>query len=173
MTEFEPQPGSHRHPDAEPLWARESFTDYAEWDEPAAGADRGAEGDDEGDSADDYAGDSAASPLADEVVRLIGGVQDWARRTFTEAAASTHTGPECQWCPLCQFLAVLKGDRPDVTERVAEAGTAMLTALRAVVESAGGAGAASSGRHAHPGPGGEPDVPRVQRIDLGDSGDPR
>jgi hypothetical protein len=102
--------------------------------------------------------DEPRAPLADEAVRLVGAVQDWARQTFP-TPADGHGGPECQWCPLCQFVAVLRGDRPEVTERVAEAGTALASAFRALVD------AASSGA-ATPA---EPKAPRVQRIDLGNA----
>jgi hypothetical protein len=101
------------------------------------------------------------SPLADEAARLIGVVQEWTRQTFP-AAPEGHTdagAPVCQWCPLCQFMAVLRGDRPEVTERVTEAGAALASALRAIVDAA--ATAAPGGEAA------KPDAPRVQRIDLG------
>jgi hypothetical protein len=98
------------------------------------------------------------SPLVNEAVRMFGVVQDWARQTFP-APADGHGGPECQWCPLCQFAAVLRGERPEVTERVAEAGTALMSAMKAFVEAA--ATAAPSPR-SKPGPG------HVQHIDLGE-----
>ena len=75
-------------------------------------------------------------------------------------AADGHGGPECQWCPLCQFMAVLRGERPELTERVAEAGTALASAV--------GARARRRGRPAPPGRHATPTAPpRVQRIDLG------
>jgi hypothetical protein len=55
---------------------------------------------------------------------------------------------------------VLRGERPEVTERVAEAGNAVMSAMKAFV-----AAAAQSGAHREPA-----DRPRpagVQRIDLG------
>jgi hypothetical protein len=102
--------------------------------------------------------DEPRPPLGDEATRLIGAVQEWARQTFP-AGRDGHGGPECEWCPLCQFMAVVRGERPEVTERVAEAGTAVASAFRALME------AASSGAP------GKTDTPRVQRIDL-DLGDP-
>ena len=65
----------------------------------------------------------------------MGAVQDWARRTLP-APPSGHPGPECQWCPLCQFASVLRGEHPELAERVAEAGTALVDALRALAETA-------------------------------------
>lgn len=102
-------------------------------------------------------------PLAEEVVRLLGAVQDFARQNFPAAQADhDHSGggaPVCTWCPLCQFMAVLRGDRPEVTERVTEAGAALASALRAVLDAAT-AGTPAGAPPADP-------APRVQRIDLG------
>jgi hypothetical protein len=102
--------------------------------------------------------DDPRPPLADEAVRLMGAVQEWARQTFP-AGRDGHGGPECEWCPLCQFMAVLRGERPEVTERVAEAGAAVATAFRALLDAAA------------PGEAAKPATPRVQRIDL-DLGEP-
>lgn len=98
-------------------------------------------------------------PLSDELARLLGSVQQWTRENLPPAAEGAAT---CEWCPLCQFVAVLRGERPDVTERVAEAGTAVASAIRGLLDvamsSRPGASDAQSG-------------PRVERIDLDDSTD--
>jgi hypothetical protein len=101
------------------------------------------------------------SPLADEATRLLGAVQEWARQNFPAVPADhDHSGaPVCTWCPLCQFMAVLRGDRPEVTERVTEAGSALASALRAVLDAAV-TGSASGAPRPDP-------SSRVQRIDLG------
>jgi hypothetical protein len=107
--------------------------------------------------------------LADEARKLIAMAQDWAKRTIPE-----HTGPECQWCPLCQLAAALRGEYPELTERVAEAGAAIANAVRALAESAA---AAAPGQRPKPGtsavpPPADPPArrPRVQRIRLDDDG---
>jgi hypothetical protein len=95
------------------------------------------------------------APLADEAMRLLGAVQDWARQNFP-AAPDGHgvpSGAVCQWCPLCQFMAVLRGERPEVTTRVAEAGTAVASAFRALLDAAASKPA-------------DPPASRVQHIDL-------
>lgn len=106
-------------------------------------------------------GDPPAAPFAAEALRVVSAVQDWARASFPEPAPDGHTGPECQWCPLCQFVAVLRGERPELTERVAEAGAALASAVKAVLD------AAAAGPDARPGASRPPATPRVQRIDLG------
>jgi hypothetical protein len=102
--------------------------------------------------------DEGRTPLTDEAMRLLAAMQEWTRQTFP-AGRDGHGGPECEWCPLCQFMAVLRGERPEVTERVAEAGAAVASAARALLDAAG------SARPGGPAP--EPQPPRVQRIDLG------
>lgn len=118
---------------------------------------------DEFDEDDEFAseGPEEASPLVGEAVRVLSVVQDWVRQTFP-APADGHGGPECQWCPLCQFAAVLRGERPEVTERVAEAGTALMSAMKAFAEAAATAAPMPTKDRPKPGPG------RVQPIDLGD-----
>lgn len=117
----------------------------------------------------------------DETLRLVTSMQesmqDWARRSFADAGTgsatdgtaqpgSEHTGADCQWCPLCQFVAVLRGDRPEITAKVAEAGTAVITAMRALLDAAVDAsGSPSAGKHASPARTSDAQ-PRVQRINL-------
>jgi hypothetical protein len=126
-------------------------------------------------------------PLGEQAARLVASVQDWALRSFASSDAMPATnaghsanGGNCQWCPLCQLVAVLRGDRPEVTARVAEAGAAVVAALRAIADAASGAAPAdtvqttgadeptdsATGQHRRPAPG--PATSRVQRIDLTD-----
>ena len=108
--------------------------------EPAGGADRGA-------GADAGPGDGLASAAA-EAARLAEAAGEWARRSLPE------------------LVAVLRGERPGVTERVAEAGTAVAAALRAVRDAlttpADATGRRPGGGHSTDGP----PPPRVQRIEV-------
>jgi hypothetical protein len=108
--------------------------------------------------------DPPRTDVGDEARRVMAAVQDWARRTFPEPP-SGHGGPECQWCPLCQFASVLRGERPELSEKVAEAGAALANAFKAIVDSAVAQGQSRAGTGegaaTRPTP-----VPRVQRIDL-------
>jgi hypothetical protein len=114
-------------------------------------------------TADDPTPD-ATSALAADALRLIGSAQEWAKSAFAETSVDKHveghTGPDCQWCPLCQFVAVLRGERPELTERVAELGSALVTVLRATLDAA--TNAAPPGQHRA-----EDNRARVQHIDLG------
>lgn len=89
----------------------------------------------------------AHGSLADEAVKLLDAVQEWLRREPLAEHLATGA-PECTWCPLCQLVAVLRGERPDVNDKIAS----LVAALRAVFD-ATDAGAARP--------------PHVQHIDLG------
>lgn len=85
-------------------------------------------------------------PLGEEAARLVDAVRDWAARTFPDVdraladgglASSTDaaTGAEeCRYCPVCQAISVLRGQRPEVTDRLADAVTAAAGALAAVTD---------------------------------------
>ncbi|HEY3630009.1 MAG TPA: hypothetical protein VGL21_03880 [Jatrophihabitantaceae bacterium] len=96
--------------------------------------------------------------IGDEAAKLLDAVQDWARRNLGESSHIATGAPECQWCPLCQLIMVLRGDRPELTEKITDATASMVAALRTLLD------AATS--HAQPA-----QQPRVQRIDLSDSGE--
>jgi hypothetical protein len=124
----------------------------------------------------------AAGP--DAGARLVDAMHEWARSTFGEAeSAHIATGaPECTWCPVCQLITVLRGDRPEVTERLSTAASAVADALQALLDasarpqSAAPAPAAEAtaptGAPAEPAPpgprAGRRPKRRVQHIDLDD-----
>lgn len=106
--------------------------------------------------------------IADEAVRLLDAVSDWVRRNL-EGPASSHiaTGaPECTWCPICQLIALVRGDRPEIGEKISEAGASVMNAARTLIDAAAAQAAA-----ARPGSGGTQPTPRVQHIDLAGDGD--
>jgi len=99
-------------------------------------------------------------PLADELVKLLGAAQDWLHRTLGDpSTAKIATGAaECSWCPLCQLISVVRGDRPEITEKLSEAQSAVAGLLRSLADAAGTATARAQQ--------GAQSGPRVQRIDL-------
>lgn len=115
------------------------------------------------DAAGSTGGDDARSTpdLAEETRRIVGAVQDWMQRTVPES----HGGPDCQWCPICQFAGVLRGERPEVADKLAVAGAAVAEALKSIVELATAPPSRGGGvpqpAHERPRP-----RPRVERIDL-------
>ena len=78
---------------------------------------------------------SSGERAGDDAGRLLASLQEWARRTMPEPP-SGHGGPECQWCPLCQFASILRGENPEVSARLADAGNALVGAFRAVLDAA-------------------------------------
>ncbi|MDQ1733141.1 MAG: hypothetical protein QOK10_3300 [Pseudonocardiales bacterium] len=104
-------------------------------------------------------------PLGEEAMKLIGAAQQWLHRGVSDpSTARIATGtPECAWCPICQLLAMVRGDGPAegtaavLAERFSEVQSAVAGLLRALAESMGGAA----------GTPGQSPTPRVQRIDLG------
>jgi len=86
-------------------------------------------------------------PLAEEAARLVGAAPDWLHRVVGEPdSPRIATGaPECCWCPVCQLIATLRGDRPELVERLAEAQTALAGVLRALADAAKPAGREPTG----------------------------
>ncbi|WP_375493772.1 hypothetical protein [uncultured Jatrophihabitans sp.] len=104
--------------------------------------------------------------LGDETRKLLTAVQEWTQRNFP-APPSGHGGPECQWCPLCQLASALRGEHPELTDRIGEAAAAVANALRVLADpTTERARGAASAQPAAPGPGRRAPRPRVQRIEL-------
>ena len=115
-------------------------------------------------------GAHAAPGMSDDVRKLIDGVQDWVRGVLP-SPEHLHTGPDCQWCPLCQFAEVVRGDHPEVAEKITEAGAAFVNAVRAVFDAAGKPPSTSRAPAPaqRPRPRPYPSKPRVEHIRLDES----
>jgi hypothetical protein len=103
------------------------------------------------------AGNEAIGSLAEEAARLLGAAQQWAQRIVADAPISTG-GADCQWCPMCQLIAALRGDRPELTAKAVDTVTTVVEALQA---------AFGGHEHAAPAP-----PTGVQRIDLSEHSAP-
>ncbi len=93
--------------------------------------------------------------ITEEARRLAEAFADWTHEHSDGLVAGAGTSEQCRYCPLCQLIAVLRGDRPEVSARVVETGTAFLQALRSVLAPAD-----------TPPASGQPPTPWVQHIDL-------
>jgi hypothetical protein len=104
--------------------------------------------------------------LNSEAARLVSAVQEWARNAFAPAAAERHSpAAECvPWCPICQFAGILRGEHPEVTERLAEAGAALAGAMKALSDAA--LARAQADRPDAAGNGRPSPAPRVQHIRI-------
>jgi hypothetical protein len=89
-------------------------------------------------------------PLADEVSRLLGALEDWVRDGGISGVASGATawagqhiggGQECTICPICQLLALLRSAQPETYAHLLTAVTSLTAALRSVAPTGVRAGA--------------------------------
>jgi hypothetical protein len=102
--------------------------------------------------------------LNSEAAKLVSAVQDWARNAFGAAPAERHSTECVPWCPICQFAGILRGEHPEVTERLAEAGAALAGAMKALSDAAlarAQAAGPDATRNGRPSP-----APRVQHIRI-------
>lgn len=78
---------------------------------------------------------TAPGPLAEEAARLVEALGEWARGAVGDVhVPSVGAGPECQVCPVCQLLALLRRTQPETFGHLAEASASVVAALRTVVE---------------------------------------
>ncbi|SDJ13679.1 hypothetical protein SAMN05444157_1924 [Frankineae bacterium MT45] len=87
-------------------------------------------------SAGGAGGSEPLGSVADEAGKLFAAMQDWAAHNLGDASHIATGAPECTWCPICQVIAVLRGDRPEVSEKIATAASAAVEALRAFLDAA-------------------------------------
>ena len=98
--------------------------------------------------------------LAEELRLLIDTaaerMQPWLQRV-AEAGDGSHTPETCGWCPLCNGVALLRGDRSELAAKAAEHAAGLIAVLRAALRepdappppSSGGEPAAAGERVQH------------------------
>ncbi|MGI8723017.1 MAG: hypothetical protein ACR2JG_12405 [Geodermatophilaceae bacterium] len=74
------------------------------------------------------AGEPVAGPAA-EARRLVEALGDWASTRLGTTEHLATGAPECDVCPVCQLVAALRGQRPDVLARLGDAWAAFLGVL--------------------------------------------
>jgi hypothetical protein len=92
---------------------------------------------------------------AEEAVKLLGALEDWARTKAAPLLDEEHlaTGsPECTVCPVCQAVGALRHVRPEAVEHLLDATASLVAALRAAA--------------APPHPAEPPTGARVEHIDV-------
>ena len=91
--------------------------------------------------------------------------QGLAAPSGSDEDAGPH-GRDCRWCPVCQAVAVVRGQRPEVTAALADVLTATAAALRSFAEAGrpDPAGEPAGEAPADSGPGDPPPV--MQRIEI-------
>jgi hypothetical protein len=77
-----------------------------------------------------------APDWVEQARRLVTGLgQTLGAALREEDGAGAHPS-DCRWCPVCQVAAVVRGERPEVTDALADVLTAAAAALRTVSERA-------------------------------------
>ncbi len=77
--------------------------------------------------------------LADEAAKLADAAQTWARGEgpgrMSNAVGHMATGdPACCVCPVCTVIVLLRGERPELTGRLAESLAGLVTAGQGLLE---------------------------------------
>src|SRR4051812_12951174 len=80
--------------------------------------------------------------VGEEATRLFAAFEAWvhnaaggASAAFNAADSHMATGSaECQLCPVCRLIALMRGTRPEVFEHLVDATSSMLAALRAAID---------------------------------------
>jgi hypothetical protein len=88
---------------------------------------------------------SEVGSAAEEAVKLFAAVEDWARRKAGHVLDEDHvaTGSaECQLCPVCQGIGVLRHVRPEAVEHMLDAAASFVAALKTAVAAPPADGAA-------------------------------
>jgi hypothetical protein len=107
---------------------------------------------------------TTGADLAEPLRRLLEALRTAAETGPGEPAADGEpVAGECKWCPHCQVLAVLRGDRPELTAALGDVLTTAVAALRQFSGETAPPAAEPTDEEAAPS--GDP-APRVQRIDL-------
>lgn len=73
---------------------------------------------------------------AEEAVKLFAAMEDWARKKAGHVLDEEHvaTGSaECQMCPVCQGIGVLRHVRPEAVEHMLDAAASFVAALKTAV----------------------------------------
>jgi hypothetical protein len=102
--------------------------------------------------------------VAEEAAKLFEALHT---QNGTEQNGKAHTGPECQWCPLCQLYSLVRQARPETVEQVGHAVTGVLGSLRDLLDAA--TESVRAAREDRPEP---EDQKKAERIDVSEDPEP-
>jgi hypothetical protein len=77
-----------------------------------------------------------APDWVEQARRLVTGLGQTLGPALRETDAAGAHPADCRWCPVCQVAAVVRGERPEVTNALADVLTAAAAALRTAAERA-------------------------------------
>jgi hypothetical protein len=103
-----------------------------------------------------------APDWVEQARRLVTGLgQTLGAALREEAGAGAHPS-DCRWCPVCQVAAVVRGERPEVTDALADVLTAAAAALRTAPAPAPAPAPEAEAEAEEP----APPTPPVQHIEI-------
>ena len=105
---------------------------------------------------------SDAPDWVEQARRLVTGLGQTLGSALNETDAAGAHPADCRWCPVCQVAAVVRGERPEVTNALADVLTAAAAALRTASERASAPSPEGEAEAASPAP---PAAP-VQHIEI-------
>jgi hypothetical protein len=110
-----------------------------------------------------------APDWVEQARRLVTGLGQTLGAALREGDGGDAHPSDCRWCPVCQVAAVVRGERPEVTDALADVLTAAAAALRTVSERA--SAPAPEAEAEEPAPEAEagepaPSAPPVQHIEI-------
>jgi hypothetical protein len=89
---------------------------------------------------------------------------------------AARSGPECQWCPVCQLIAKVRTTSPETIEQLSTAAAGVLGSVRSLLEAAADAARqAREDAESRTAKAKEPERParsRVDRIDVSEDPEP-
>ncbi|WP_299057752.1 hypothetical protein [uncultured Nocardioides sp.] len=100
-------------------------------------------------------GTDGVGDLGEEAARLLGVLASFTRSVDEHVATGA---PECEWCPVCRAVHVVRSASPEVRDHLATAASSLLQAAASLLASAGGA--------TTEGDGGSPSDDGLEHIDL-------
>jgi hypothetical protein len=101
-----------------------------------------------------------APDWVEQARRLVTGLGQTLGAALREGDGGDAHPSDCRWCPVCQVAAVVRGERPEVTDALADVLTAAAAALRSVSERASAAAAEPAAEEP------PPPAPPVQHIEI-------
>ena len=133
-------------------------------------------------------GEDRVGSVAEEAVKLMGALQDWAKESAgdtagaagaaaTGAAEALHGlnehiatgGEDCRYCPVCQVISAVRETSPEVKAHLATAATSLMHAAAGVLATK--IPDDSSARRPGSGERSSRDSGAVEKIDLSDDSD--
>jgi hypothetical protein len=73
--------------------------------------------------------------VAEEAAKLFAALRRDDRHEH-EGNQTHRLGPECQWCPLCQLMYLVRHSGPETVEQLASAASGVLGSLRSLLDAA-------------------------------------